>query len=177
MLCVAAAAGPNNIANAKHHIHPTTNTFCPHINLYVFGLPLPSISPSIIASTILAYISFSAMARAASSTAKTSTTTAAAATTAAAGGGVTKPARAAKTKATKKTTASTGTKKISPYNQYMKEQLPIFKKNNPGVDHKEAFRSVAAQWAAAKENPKNQSSDQEKLKDKKEKDKKEKDKK
>ncbi|KAJ1934887.1 hypothetical protein FBU59_005551, partial [Linderina macrospora] len=48
-----------------------------------------------------------------------------------------------------------GTKKVSAYNKFMKDQLPKFKANHPGVTHKEAFKRVAQLWGAAKENPKN----------------------
>ncbi|KAI8324557.1 hypothetical protein GQ54DRAFT_296068 [Martensiomyces pterosporus] len=49
-----------------------------------------------------------------------------------------------------------GKKKSSPYNQFMKAQLPKFKAGHPGVTHKEAFKKVAEMWRDAKENPKNQ---------------------
>ncbi|KAJ1961085.1 hypothetical protein GGI12_003444 [Dipsacomyces acuminosporus] len=49
-----------------------------------------------------------------------------------------------------------GKKKTSPYNQFMKDQLPKFKAGHPGVTHKEAFKKVAEMWKDAKENPKNQ---------------------
>ncbi|CAG8480187.1 17119_t:CDS:2 [Cetraspora pellucida] len=34
-------------------------------------------------------------------------------------------------------------KKLSPYNAFMKTNLPIIKKNNPDLDHKAAFKLVA----------------------------------
>lgn len=46
-------------------------------------------------------------------------------------------------------------KKTSPYNQFMKDQLPKFKAGHPGVTHKEAFKHVAEMWKDSKENPKN----------------------
>ncbi|KAJ1877096.1 hypothetical protein LPJ66_012176, partial [Kickxella alabastrina] len=55
-------------------------------------------------------------------------------------------------KVTKRVTK--GAKKVSPYNKYMKAQLPIFKAKNPGISHKEAFIGVAKEWAMAPENPK-----------------------
>ncbi|KAI8338060.1 hypothetical protein BC941DRAFT_424492 [Chlamydoabsidia padenii] len=47
------------------------------------------------------------------------------------------------------------TKKASAYNLYMKEELPKLKKENPGLNHKEAFKKVAESWAASPKNPKN----------------------
>ncbi|KAJ1725014.1 hypothetical protein LPJ53_000803 [Coemansia erecta] len=60
------------------------------------------------------------------------------------------------TKRSTKSTGSTGTKKVSPYNKFMKNNLAQFKKDNPTLSHKDAFAGVAALWKNAKENPKNQ---------------------
>eukprot|EP00183_Erythrolobus_madagascarensis_P007113 CAMPEP_0185846088 /NCGR_PEP_ID=MMETSP1354-20130828/1847_1 /TAXON_ID=708628 /ORGANISM="Erythrolobus madagascarensis, Strain CCMP3276" /LENGTH=66 /DNA_ID=CAMNT_0028546171 /DNA_START=81 /DNA_END=281 /DNA_ORIENTATION=- len=49
-------------------------------------------------------------------------------------------------------------KKLSPYNQFMKNNVAKVKSENPGITHKEAFKQVALMWATAKENPKNQPS-------------------
>ncbi|KAF9978873.1 hypothetical protein BGZ73_008874 [Actinomortierella ambigua] len=60
----------------------------------------------------------------------------------------------AKEKSTKK---STGGKKLSPYNKFMKDQLSKVKAEKPNLSHKEAFKEVAAMWKTAKENPANSS--------------------
>ncbi|KAB5593426.1 YABBY protein [Ceratobasidium theobromae] len=41
----------------------------------------------------------------------------------------------------------------SPYQLFMKEQLPVYKSKNPEVTHKDAFRAVALLWKDADENP------------------------
>ncbi|CAG8610795.1 11619_t:CDS:1 [Scutellospora calospora] len=46
-------------------------------------------------------------------------------------------------------------KKLSPYNSYMKNTLPKYKKENPSLEHKIAFKNVAAMWKDSSENPKN----------------------
>ncbi|CAG8748100.1 11620_t:CDS:1, partial [Cetraspora pellucida] len=46
-------------------------------------------------------------------------------------------------------------KKLSPYNAFMKTNLPIIKKNNPELDHKDAFKLVASMWKDSINNPKN----------------------
>ncbi|KAI8373165.1 uncharacterized protein BYT42DRAFT_579425 [Radiomyces spectabilis] len=43
---------------------------------------------------------------------------------------------------------------MSPYNQYMKTELAKIKSENPGMEHKAAFKMAAKNWATAKENPK-----------------------
>ncbi|ORZ10873.1 hypothetical protein BCR42DRAFT_422235 [Absidia repens] len=58
----------------------------------------------------------------------------------------------AKDKITKK---SAGAKKLSPYNKFMKTELPKVKAAEPSLSHKEAFKKVAANWATSSENPKN----------------------
>ncbi|KZS86870.1 hypothetical protein SISNIDRAFT_342097 [Sistotremastrum niveocremeum HHB9708] len=63
--------------------------------------------------------------------------------------------RKARKEATEKPTKETKTKRPpSAYNQYMKDNLPGYKKENPDKSHKEAFAAVAQQWADAPENPK-----------------------
>ncbi|KAI8366078.1 uncharacterized protein BYT42DRAFT_588823 [Radiomyces spectabilis] len=57
----------------------------------------------------------------------------------------------AKDKVTKKNQV----KKMSPYNKFIKEELPKIKSENPGLSHKEAFKKAAQQWATSPENPKN----------------------
>ncbi|CAO3586021.1 unnamed protein product [Absidia cylindrospora] len=46
-------------------------------------------------------------------------------------------------------------KKLSPYNKFMKTELPKVKAAEPTLSHKEAFKKVAANWATSSENPKN----------------------
>ncbi|ORZ27392.1 hypothetical protein BCR41DRAFT_392717 [Lobosporangium transversale] len=60
----------------------------------------------------------------------------------------------AKEKSAKKSPAS-GTKKLSPYNKFMKAELAKLKAEKPDLGHKEAFKEVAARWKDAAENPKN----------------------
>ncbi|CEG80458.1 hypothetical protein CU097_015883 [Rhizopus azygosporus] len=62
----------------------------------------------------------------------------------------------AKEKVTKKTT-----KKMSPYNNFMKTELAKVKKENPDIAHKDAFKKAAENWKNAKENPKNKKDDKE----------------
>ncbi|CAG8543702.1 7216_t:CDS:2 [Ambispora gerdemannii] len=62
----------------------------------------------------------------------------------------------AKEKTTKISSKSGATRKPSPYNMYMKSELPKVKADNPGLDHKQAFKMAAARWKDSPENPKNQ---------------------
>ncbi|CAI2166112.1 17731_t:CDS:2 [Funneliformis geosporum] len=55
----------------------------------------------------------------------------------------------AKVKTAKKATA------ISPYNKFMKTELPKVKADNPNISHREAFKVAAQRWKDAPENPKN----------------------
>ncbi|KAI8353087.1 hypothetical protein B0O80DRAFT_387380 [Mortierella sp. GBAus27b] len=48
-----------------------------------------------------------------------------------------------------------GTKKLSPYNKFMKTELAKIKAEKPELNHKEAFKEVATRWKTASENPKN----------------------
>ncbi|CAG8606981.1 11831_t:CDS:2 [Scutellospora calospora] len=59
----------------------------------------------------------------------------------------------AKEKSSKK---STGAKKLSPYNKYMKTELPKIKAEDNTLNHKEAFKKAAQRWKDSPENPKNQ---------------------
>ncbi|KAF9933891.1 hypothetical protein FBU30_004059 [Linnemannia zychae] len=59
-----------------------------------------------------------------------------------------------KEKSTKKSTAASG-KKLSAYNKFMKAELAKVKTEKPSLNHKEAFKEVAARWKSAPENPKN----------------------
>ena len=43
----------------------------------------------------------------------------------------------------------------SPYNAFMKKELAKIKEKDPKIDHKEAFKVAAKNWAKSKENPKN----------------------
>ncbi|KAI9273555.1 hypothetical protein BY458DRAFT_555263 [Sporodiniella umbellata] len=56
----------------------------------------------------------------------------------------------AKDKVTKKTT-----KRVSPYNNFMKTELAKVKKENPEMAHKDAFKLAASNWKESPENPKN----------------------
>ncbi|CAG8737974.1 22468_t:CDS:2 [Gigaspora margarita] len=49
----------------------------------------------------------------------------------------------AKEKSAKK---STGAKKLSPYNKFMKTELAKVKAENPTLNHKEAFKQAAQRW-------------------------------
>ncbi|KAI9490248.1 hypothetical protein BDB00DRAFT_875565 [Zychaea mexicana] len=51
--------------------------------------------------------------------------------------------------AKEKTAKKTQTKKVSPYNKFMKEELGKVKAANPGIAHKEAQN-----WATSPDNPK-----------------------
>ncbi|KAJ2778607.1 hypothetical protein H4R18_004486 [Coemansia javaensis] len=63
--------------------------------------------------------------------------------------------KAAKPKATKAKVAKASTgKKMTPYNKYMKTEIAKVKQENPGLNHKEAFKMVALRWKTAPENPK-----------------------
>ncbi|KAJ2159855.1 hypothetical protein GGF46_002694 [Coemansia sp. RSA 552] len=62
-----------------------------------------------------------------------------------------KPAAAKKTKRAGKTG---GTKKLSPYNKFMKSELAKVKSSNPGMAHKDAFKKVAQMWKTSSLNPK-----------------------
>ncbi|OBZ84189.1 hypothetical protein A0J61_07763 [Choanephora cucurbitarum] len=69
----------------------------------------------------------------------------------------------AKEKITKKSPA----KKLSPYNNFMKEELAKIKKENEGISHKDAQN-----WAKSSDNPKNKKAE-DKVEDKKTEEKKE----
>ncbi|KAI8380396.1 hypothetical protein BD560DRAFT_388139 [Blakeslea trispora] len=68
----------------------------------------------------------------------------------------------AKEKITKKSPA----KKLSPYNNFMKEELAKIKKDNEGISHKDAFKMAAQNWAKSSDNPKNKKTE-DKVEDKK----------
>lgn len=46
--------------------------------------------------------------------------------------------------------ASGGTKKMTPYNAYMKKELASYKAAHPGVNHQEAFKKVSAPFSGLK---------------------------
>eukprot|EP00291_Cryptomonas_curvata_P009972 CAMPEP_0172187524 /NCGR_PEP_ID=MMETSP1050-20130122/21393_1 /TAXON_ID=233186 /ORGANISM="Cryptomonas curvata, Strain CCAP979/52" /LENGTH=131 /DNA_ID=CAMNT_0012861871 /DNA_START=81 /DNA_END=477 /DNA_ORIENTATION=- len=60
---------------------------------------------------------------------------------------VAKAAAAPKKAAPKK---AGGAKKPTPYNAFMKEELARLKKDNPKLDHKEAFKQAAGNWTKNK---------------------------
>lgn len=43
-----------------------------------------------------------------------------------------------------------GSKKPSKYNLFMKKEIKDLKKNNPTLDHKEAFKQAANNWSKNK---------------------------
>lgn len=43
----------------------------------------------------------------------------------------------------------------SPYNKFMKEEIPKYKKAHPSASHAQTFAHVAKQWAKSSKNPKN----------------------
>ncbi|CAG8530237.1 6868_t:CDS:2 [Funneliformis caledonium] len=51
-----------------------------------------------------------------------------------------------------------GKRKLSPYNAFMKSELPKVKAENPDLEHKAAFKLVAERWKNSPDNPKNQTS-------------------
>ncbi|KAJ1983277.1 hypothetical protein H4R33_004811 [Dimargaris cristalligena] len=55
---------------------------------------------------------------------------------------------------TAKKTSGAAPRKMSPYNLYMKRELPKYKAANPDVAHKEAFKAVAGMWKNSPDNPK-----------------------
>ncbi|KAJ3222646.1 hypothetical protein HK099_002051 [Clydaea vesicula] len=59
-----------------------------------------------------------------------------------------------KTPAAKK--AGAGTKSKSPYNVFLKTEIPKLKEENASLSHREAFKLAAKNWATSDANPKNQ---------------------
>ncbi|CAG8700719.1 13535_t:CDS:2 [Ambispora leptoticha] len=57
-----------------------------------------------------------------------------------------------------KKAATGGKRKLSPYNAFMKAELPKVKAENPNLEHKAAFKLVAERWKNSPDNPKNQGS-------------------
>ncbi|RIB23184.1 hypothetical protein C2G38_1959831 [Gigaspora rosea] len=49
-------------------------------------------------------------------------------------------------------------KPLSPYNSFMKFNLPLIKQNNPNLKHNEAFKVVALMWKDSPDKLKNFSS-------------------
>ncbi|KAJ3007559.1 hypothetical protein HKX48_009052 [Thoreauomyces humboldtii] len=54
-----------------------------------------------------------------------------------------------------KTKNAASKRKPSAYNLFMKSELVKVKAADPKLDHKEAFKKVAVNWATSPENPKN----------------------
>ena len=46
-------------------------------------------------------------------------------------------------------------KKVNPYNLFMKTELARLKLEDSEVDHKTRFKQAASNWGESKENPKN----------------------
>ncbi|CAG8446739.1 12787_t:CDS:2 [Funneliformis caledonium] len=67
------------------------------------------------------------------------------------------PKKDAKDTKTSKSKETDGTTKKAPtaYNIFMKTELPKVKAENPGMDHKEAFKLAASNWKNSADNPKN----------------------
>nr|CAG8514783.1 73_t:CDS:2 [Entrophospora candida] len=59
-----------------------------------------------------------------------------------------------KAKTVKKPATGGGKRKLSPYNTFMKSELPKVKAENPNLEHKAAFKLVAERWKNSAENPK-----------------------
>ncbi|ORX78561.1 hypothetical protein K493DRAFT_321197 [Basidiobolus meristosporus CBS 931.73] len=57
--------------------------------------------------------------------------------------------------AKEKSTKRSGGKKLSPYNKFMKTELPKVKAEDPSISHKDAFKVAAGRWKASAENPAN----------------------
>ncbi|KAF9651482.1 hypothetical protein BDM02DRAFT_3184486 [Thelephora ganbajun] len=69
---------------------------------------------------------------------------------------MTRSARKATTeKRTKKDTEPKSKKVPSPYNLFVKAQLPIWREANPGKSAKDAMSAVSVMWKDSPENPKN----------------------
>ena len=50
----------------------------------------------------------------------------------------------------KKAKKANGAKKPTPYNLFMKKEIQRVKKNDPTLDHKEAFKQAANNWSKNK---------------------------
>ncbi|WP_329624735.1 YABBY transcription factor [Streptomyces sp. NBC_01255] len=46
-------------------------------------------------------------------------------------------------------------KKLTPFNKYMIQELERIKAEHPDIPHQERFKRATANWKAAKENPAN----------------------
>ncbi|KAH6571874.1 hypothetical protein BASA61_010377 [Batrachochytrium salamandrivorans] len=61
-----------------------------------------------------------------------------------------------KTKVTKKVAAASKTgRALTPYNAFMKSELPKVKALQPSITHREAFKVAAGNWKNSAENPAN----------------------
>ena len=61
-----------------------------------------------------------------------------------------------KVAADKKAKDSTKPKRaLTPYNQFMKQELPKIKAEQPNITHKAAFKEAAQRWKVSPDNPKN----------------------
>jgi len=75
----------------------------------------------------------------------------------------TRSARKATTeKRTKKDAEPKSKKGPSPYNLFVKAQLPIWREANPGKSAKDAMSAVSVLWKDSPENPKNAGGDEKK---------------
>ncbi|WP_157878772.1 hypothetical protein [Streptomyces sp. CT34] len=64
-----------------------------------------------------------------------------------------KPDSGQATKTASRSGGSGGGKKISAYNQFMKDELPKFQAKHPDMSHKDAFKEVAGMWKTSPTNP------------------------
>jgi hypothetical protein len=55
-----------------------------------------------------------------------------------------------RSKSAKKARKTKSKRARSPYNQFMADELPKYKKAHPSVEHKKAFAAVAKMWSARK---------------------------
>ncbi|RKP00933.1 hypothetical protein CXG81DRAFT_3293, partial [Caulochytrium protostelioides] len=55
----------------------------------------------------------------------------------------------------KKSATGKAAKAPTPYNLFMKSELPKVKSTNPNLSHREAFTAAAKNWATSPQNPKN----------------------
>ncbi|OMH84624.1 Protein YABBY 2 [Zancudomyces culisetae] len=57
------------------------------------------------------------------------------------------------TKMAKEKSEKKGTRKLSPYNKFMKTELQKVKEKNSSLSHKDAFKLAASNWKTSPDNP------------------------
>ncbi|KAL2913171.1 hypothetical protein HK105_207290 [Polyrhizophydium stewartii] len=60
-----------------------------------------------------------------------------------------------KAKVAKKTAGGKSNRPLTPYNAFMKAELPKIKAAQPELSHRDAFKLCASKWKDAPENPAN----------------------